>query len=511
MSKTISNNKRIAKNTLLLYFRMFITMAIGLYTSRVVLNVLGVVDYGIYNVVGGIITMVSFLNSAMVQASQRFLSFELGTGSSEKLGRIFCTSLNIHLAISVIAIMIGETIGLWFINSKLIIPPDRLLAANWVYQASIATFVIGVMSVPYNSAIVAHEKMSAFAYISILEVVLKLLIVYLLLIISFDKLIVYSILMVMVSFIVRFFYKIYCRCHFVECTYHFLFDKKLSLDMLSFSGWSVLGGLGFSFKDQISNIILNLFFGPAVNAARGIGMHVTALTNTFATNFTMALNPQIIKQYAAGNYEESRKLVYAGCRYSFYLLSMVTIPIIINVDYILRLWLGVVPKYTGQFVMLSLLASLLYAMSNPVTIAIQATGRIKWFQIGVCTILLSELPLAWCLMEFGFPPYAVMWPMLLTYSVAIVFRFWLLYRYVMGYSFVEYFVGVVLRCLFLFGITFFACYQICSSWNNSLIYLVVSFLTCLIITGIVIFLVGMNKSEQRVIIQKLGVLYEKVT
>lgn len=509
MSYTTSNNKRIAKNTLLLYFRMFITMAVGLYTSRVVLNVLGITDYGIYNVVGGIITMVSFLNIAMVQASQRFFSFELGTGSVDRLNKVFCTSLNIHLAICIIAIFIGETLGLWFVNSKLNIPIDRMIATNWVYQASILTFVVGVMSVPYNSAIVAHEKMSAFAYISILEVVLKLLIVYLLLIIPFDKLIVYSILMVLVSIVIRLCYTIYCKKHFKECNYHLIYDKKLSVEMFSFAGWSVFGNLGFSFKDQISNVILNLFFGTTLNAARGIGLHVATLVNTFSTNFTMALNPQITKQYAAGDYEASRKLVYAGCRYSFFLLSLISIPLIINIDYVLKLWLGIVPEYTGQFVIFALLTSLLYTLSGSVTTAIQATGRLKWFQIGICIIMLSELPVDWILLELGYPPYSVMWPTVVTYFIALVFRFWLIHRYVEGYRFVEYLFAIVVRCLFLFGLSYYFSFVACAGLEENLVNLVLSTILSMIISGIVFYILGTNQSERMLLMAKMKQFYGK--
>lgn len=502
-----ANSKRIAKNTLLLYFRMFITMAVGLYTSRVVLNVLGISDYGIYNVVGGIITMGSFLNAAMAQASQRYLSFEMGRGDANRLNRVFCTSLNIHLVICFVAVVVGETIGLWFINTQLNIPENRMIAANWVYQASVLTFVIGVMSVPYNSTIVAHERLSAFAYISVLEVVMKLAIVYMLLIIQFDKLIVYSILMVLVSIGIRLCYTVYCQKHFQECSYHFVYDKKLTCEMFSFAGWSVFGNVGFSFKDQISNIILNIFFGTAVNAARGIGIHVTTLINTFATNFTMALNPQITKQYATGQLEESRKLVYAGCRYSFYLLSLASIPLIINIDYVLRLWLVVVPEYTSQFVVLALLTSLLYTFSGSVTTAIQATGRVKWFQIGICLIMLSELPIAWLLLKKGFPPYSVMWPTIVTYMIALFFRFWLLKRYVLGYDYWDYMVGVVLRSILIFCICIFLCYIVCSSLNDNFLNFILSSLVCVILTSTIVFFLGVNASERKALRDKLIKLY----
>ena len=503
MSKDSDNNKRIAKNTLMLYFRMFITTIVGLYTSRVVLNTLGVTDFGIYHVVGGIISMVSFLNSAMVAASQRFLSFELGRGDFERLKRVFCTSINIHATICLIAFVLAETIGLWFVNAKLVIPENRMIAANWVYQASILTFIINVMSVPYNSAIVAHEKMSAFAYISILDVVLKLLIVYLLLVFSYDKLIVYSILMVCVVSLIRLCYTIYCKHHFSECNYHFVFDKPLFMEMFSFAGWSIIGNLGFSFKNQLSNIILNLFFGPSVNAARGMAMQVSSHAKTFAHSFTMALNPQITKQYAAGNLEASRKLVYIGSRYTFYLLMLISIPIIINIDYILKLWLGIVPEFTAQFVIFTILTSLLYALSECVTKAVQATGRIKWFQIGVSIIMLSELPIAWVLLEMGYPPYAAMWPSLLTYSVALFFRFWLINRYVDGYRFGEYFIHVVLRCIVVFVLSYGLSHLMSMSLDSTFTGLIASTFLCLIASTVIIMLLGMEGGERNFIMNKV--------
>lgn len=497
------NNKRIAKNTLMLYFRMFIITIVGLYTSRVVLQTLGVTDFGIYNVVGGIISMAAFLNTAMVSASQRFLSFELGRGDGGRLKRVFCNSVNIHAAICIIAIVLAETVGLWLVNNKLVIPDDRMVAANWVYQASIFSFMISVMSVPYNSAIVAHEKMSAFAYISILDVTLKLLVVYMLLIIPFDKLIVYSILMVCVVTLIRLCYTFYCKRHFEECTYHFIFDTLLFREMFSFVGWSIIGNLGFTLKNPLSNIILNIFFGPSVNASRGVAMQVSSHIKTFAHSFTMALNPQITKQYAAGYLDESRKLVYAGSRYTFYLLTLISIPVIINVDYILHLWLGFVPEFTAQFVIFTIITSLLYALSECVTKAILATGHIKWFQIGICIIMLSELPLAWWVLELGYPPYAAMWPSILTYTLALFYRFYLIHHYVEGYNFVDYFIHVVLRCFIIFIFSCGLSYIVSIPFSSTLSGLIVSTFLCLVITILIILIIGMDKGERNIIFSKV--------
>lgn len=476
-------------------------MAIGLYTSRIVLNTLGISDYGIYNVVGGIITMLSFLNAAMVASSQRFISYELGKGNLERLKTVFSTSVSIHIVIAVISFLLGETIGLWFINTQLNIEASRMVAANWVYQCSIFTFMVNVVSVPYNSCIVAHEKMSAFAYISILEVTLKLVIVFLLWILPFDKLIVYAILVLCVSVLIRFCYTIYCKRHFEECIYLFRLDKKLFKDMFSFAGWSVMGNLGFSFKDQISNIILNIFYGTTLNAARGIGIHVSALVNSFSGNFSMALNPQITKQYASGNQEESIKFVYAGSRYTFYLLTLISVPVIINVDYILILWLGKVPEYTSHFLVLSLITSLLYAVSGCVTTALQATGKIKIFQIGICILMLSELPVAYLLLYNDYPPYSVMYPTVVSYTIAIFFRFYLLKRMIPSYDFKYYMTHVLMRCFIIFTTSWIICNLITQHLEQNFKGLILSTFFSLIVVSTIIFWGGINKSERNMIIQ----------
>lgn len=478
-------------------------MSIGLYTSRVVLNTLGVSDYGIYNVVGGIITMLSFLNAGMVQSSQRFISYEMGRNDIDRLKIVFNTSVTIHVIIAMIAFILAETIGLWFVNTHLNIEADRMTAANWVYQCSIFTFMLNVISVPYNSCIVAHERMSAFAYISILEVTLKLGIVFLLLVSPFDRLIIYAILVLLVSVLIRFCYTLYCKQKFEECTYHFIFDKFLFKKMFSFAGWSVIGNLGFSFKDQASNIILNIFYGTTLNAARGIGMQVSAIVNTFSSNFSMALNPQITKQYAAGNIDESKKLVYAGSRYTFYLLTLISIPVIINVNYILELWLGTVPEYTSYFLILSLLTSLLYALSGCVTIAIQATGKIRTFQIGISLLMLAELPMAYLLLKGGYPPYTVMFPTLLTYTVAIFFRFYLIKRMIPIYSYKFYVSRVLIPCIIIFTLCWIICYFISLQFETNFISLIVTSLISMIITSCVIYIIGMNKMERIFIVRNI--------
>ena len=509
MPQTVGNNRRIAKNTLLLYFRMLLTIAVGLYTSRVVLNTLGVSDYGVYNVVGGIVAMLSFLNSALTAASQRFISFELGRGDLQHLKHIFCTSVTIHIVLAIIILIVAETVGLWFVNTHLNIEPSRMAAANCVYQCSIFTFMLTVVSVPYNSCIVAHEHMNAFAYVSIFEVMLKLLIVYLLLIINYDKLIIYSILVLGVALIVRIAYGIYCKRHFPECTYHFTFSKDLFRDMFSFAGWSIVGNLGFSFKDQVANIILNLLFGTVVNAARGIALQVNGIISGFSTNFLMALNPQITKQYAAGNTMDSIRLVYAGCRYSFFLLLLMVAPVIINVDYLLRLWLGIVPEYTSEFLCLALISALVYSMAAPIVTALQATGDIKTFQLTICIVMLCELPLAYVVLYMGGLPYMSMYPTVFVSLIGLFVRFYILKRMIAGYSLRYFMFTIVGKNMLLSSVCLMLAYYIRSLFEENFLSFVVTSLSSCFIVIVAVGCFGVSEQERHMAVRKITAYFRK--
>lgn len=301
-NQSLDNNKRIAKNTLFLYLRMFLMMAISLFTSRVVLSTLGVSDYGIYNVVGGVVAMFGLLSGSITNSITRFLTFELGKEDYEQIRKVFSTSLNVMFILSAVIFVVGEIVGIWFLNYKMNIPEGRMYAANWVFQCSLVTFIISLISIPYNSTLVAHEKMSAFAYISIFEVVMKLLIVYSLYISPFDKLKTYVVLLLLLSAVIRFIYGYYCKEHFQEVKYHFVYDKALLKQMTSFAGWNFFGQGAYMLNNQGVNILINLFFGVTVNAARGIATQVNSAVFQFVTNFMMALNPQITKSYATGKY-----------------------------------------------------------------------------------------------------------------------------------------------------------------------------------------------------------------
>lgn len=403
MPNTDSNNKRIARNTLLLYFRTLLIMAITLYTSRIILNALGVENYGIYNVVGGVVAMFSLLSGSLSNAISRFITFELGKGDVKKLKLIFSTSINIQISLSILTILLGGLIGGWFLNTQMNIPANRLDAANWVLFCSILMFCINLISIPYNACIIAHERMKAFAYVSILDALLRLLICYLIIISPFDKLISYSILLVIVALIIRFVYGIYCNKHFEECHYHFVYDRRLLKEMGSFAGWQFLTNSCWLFNTQGINILINLFFGVTLNAARGIANQVDAAIQQFVNNFMTALNPQITKNYASGNMEEMFKLICAGAKFSYFLLLLFAIPILFETNYILTLWLKNVPDYTIIFLRLTIIGSLINTLGGTGLTACMATGQIKQYAIWISIVGVLVFPLSWIAFQNGLP------------------------------------------------------------------------------------------------------------
>jgi len=406
---SVDNNKRIAKNTVLLYFRMLFTMAVSLYTSRIVLNILGIADFGIYNIVGGVVVLFSFLNSAMSSATQRFLNFEIGKNDIVRLKKIFCISMNVHISIAFIVIILAETVGLWFVNTQLNLPLNRMNAANWVYQFTILTFILSIIQVPYNATIIAHERMSFYAYVSIIEVSLKLLVVILLQYIGFDKLKLYAVLICAVTLIVITVYKIYCNKKFESSRYSFIWDAPLYKQLLSFSGWSLFGSLANVGKTQVVNIFLNIFCGVFVNATMGITNQVSATLNGFVANFQLAFNPQIVKSYAANEKGYLMKLIFQTSKYSYFLLYILSLPILLNTDYILKLWLKIVPEYTVEFCQLTIIYLLIESISGPLWMSIQATGKIKKYQIVISSLLILNVPISYILLKLNFVPYSVLW------------------------------------------------------------------------------------------------------
>lgn len=377
MTDVQTNNRRIARNTLMLYLRMLLTVVVGIYTSRVVLNTLGVEDYGIYNVVGGVVSMMGFLNASLAGATSRFITFELGRGDSRRLADTFSSALIAHIGIALVVVLVAETAGLWFVTHKLVIPATRMGAALWVYHLSIVSAAIGITQVPYTACVIAHERMGVYAYMEILNSVLKLLIVYILLVGHFDKLKLYAVLTFAVSALIAAIYRLYCTRKFAESHFRWTWNKEILRPMVSFSAWDVYGNLSVSANQQGTSMMLNMFFGPVVNAAAGVAGTVTGIISGFANNVTTAFRPQIVKQYAQGNIAEMQQLLTNAAKFYILLYGIIMIPLFIEIESVLRLWLGQVPPYTVQFCRATLLCQAIASQVGIINIAIHATGKIK--------------------------------------------------------------------------------------------------------------------------------------
>lgn len=505
----ISNNKRIAKNTLLLYFRMLFMMAVSLYTSRVVLNALGVEDFGIYNVVGGVVAMFSMLSGSLSSAITRFITYELGTGNRENLKKIFSSSVTIQIGLAVLIVLLAEAIGVWFLNMKMNIPDTRMTAANWVFQFSILTFVINLVSVPYNATIIAHERMSAFAYISILEAIGKLAIAFLIVISPIDKLIFYAILMCAVALVIRFAYGIYCKKHFEECTYHFIFDKELLKRMFGFAGWNFIGATSAVLRDQGGNVVINLFCGPAANAARGIAFQVNTAISGFVTNFMTALNPQITKSYAAGDRKYMMTLIFQGARLSFYMLLLLSLPVLINTHYILGLWLKIVPDHAVLFVQLILVFAMSESISNPLITAMLATGRIRNYQLVVGGLQMMNLPVSYILLRMGMFPEVVIVVAIVISQCCLAARL-LMLRGMIGLSVRKYMKKVYMNVLAVTVIASVFPVLLASKMEESFLNFLLLCLIAVVCTGITIYNIGCNKDERQFILNKLNTIKSKL-
>lgn len=448
---TESNNKRIAKNTLLLYVRQILILLVSLYTVRVVLEALGVEDYGIYNVVGGFVSMFAFLNGAMSSATQRFLSFELGNKNYDKLRKTFSMSINIHALIALVVFILAETVGLWFVETHLKIPPNRFESAVWVYHFSILMLMVNMLLVPFMALIVSHERMGVFAYISIIEVLLKLAVVFVLQWIAIDKLKLYAALLLLTSTITFVIYFIYCKRHFRETKYIRSWDAKLFKTLAGFAGWNLWGSMASVVMMQGVNVLLNIFFGPVVNAARGIAFQVRSAITSFVTNFQKAMNPQIVKSYAADNLAYMHQLVFMGAKYSFFLLFFLSLPVFLETNFILGLWLKTVPDYTIIFIRLVLVNALIDCLSGTLMTAAQASGKIKLYQSVVGGMLILNLPISYLFLKLAYPPEVTLWVSIIISIIALLMRLYML-RSLVSLSIKRYFSQVLLKivpiCIF---------------------------------------------------------------
>lgn len=498
-------NKRIAKNTLILYFRMFFMMIVVFYTSRIILKNLGITDYGLYNVIGGIVAIIDFINTAMAHSTSRFITIELCQNNRSKLQEVFSMAFNIHAIIAIVVVVLSETVGLWYFYEYLVIPPERLEAAFWVYQISIVTAVVIICSTPYNACIIAHEKMSVFAYISIVDVVLQLFIVCLLAHSPIDKLVFYASMLFCIKLLCRFIYSIYCSKYIARCRFRFFWDKGLFRQMLSFATWCFFGDMAAVGINQGISLLINLFFSPVVNAARGIVLQMQSALVRFVINFQIALNPQITKSYAIDDMERVHLLIYSSSRLSFFLLLIVSLPVWLQAPFILNLWLETVPDHTVAFFRIAIITSLIDSFGNPLIVAAKATGKIKLFELGVSFILLLNLPISYFFLKWGYPVEIVYYVQLAISIVALFIRLYLVYLLI-HLSMYEYLVRVVLKTMSVLMITLLFAYAINSLWSASITHIIILNLFLFIVMLIVVYGVGLERSERLFVTQKIRAL-----
>ncbi|MBY8189919.1 hypothetical protein KW513_16695 [Vibrio fluvialis] len=487
--------KRMAKNAGMLYFRMLLTMGVALYTSRVVLQTLGVDDFGIYHVVAGFVSMLGFLHGAMSSATQRFLAFELGKSGEKDMPGIFSMSINIHILIALVVLILGETIGLWFVETQMSIPAERMLAAQWVFHISLVSFMVTIVSVPYTALIIANEKMSVFAWVSIFDVTLKLLIVFMLRWFGFDKLILYALLSLCVVFIIFLIYRAYCHSKFKDSQFKLYWDQALFKVMMSYTGWNLWGNVAAVMSGQGVNILLNIFFGPTVNAARAIAMQVSTALNSFVQNIQVAVNPQIIKSYAESNMEFMYRLVCYGAKYNFFVLLLLSLPVLNNIEVMLQVWLEMVPEHTNVFTELIIITILIDSLSPSLMTAAQATGRIKLYQFVVGGLLLLNVPISYFVLKMGYEPYIVFYVAISLSVIALIARIYLISALIgmkKTMYLIDTLIPVSLVTLLVLGVNNFL--------NVNLTSPLLNFFMSILLTGILVIcavlLVGLNKREK---------------
>lgn len=505
MNNNQSGNKRIAKNTAFLYIRMVLVLFVSLFTTRVILRSLGVVDYGIYNVVSGFVSMFAFLNTSMANGIQRFYNFKLGQRKDGTITEEYNTALQIQLILAIVLLIIFETIGIWYINNKMVIPQDRFVSAMWVYHFSIISLVLVIMQSPHSAAIMAKERMDFYAYVSIFEVIAKLVVAYGILYYNTDKLVLYGVLQLLVSVITFLLYFIYCKCNFKDLRFERIFEKDLFKSMFSFFGWNTFGTFAYMIKGQGLNMLLNVFFGPVVNAARGVAFMIMTSLQSFQVNIVIAFRPQMIQSYALNDYERVCNLFFTLSRVSFVLVSILSLPIIFELDYILHLWLGdVVPEYTITFTILVLLNLIVSSLTNPVSVVVAATGKMKKYQLITGTIVCMILPVSWLFLKLGCDPNSV-------FIVSLVFT--IINQVVcinvlnglFKFSISDYFKQVIMPCFIFLILSFLLC-SATQIMEASFVRFVISLFWGILASAVIAYLIALNKQEKNYIkvqIQKI--------
>lgn len=489
-----SNNRRIVKNTMMLYFRMLLIMFVGLYTSRIVLATLGISDYGLYNVVGGVIGMFGFLTSMLSAGTTRFITYEIGTGNKVELKKIFSTALTMYLGLACIILVLGETIGLWFVTNKMNFEQGREFAALWVYQFTIFTAIVQLIQAPFMASLIAHEKMNIYAYMSIYDVTMKLLVVFLIQLSPFDHLIFYGFLIMVVSFSSTCMYNIFCHRHYEECRFVFKFDRPSFHKMFSFSAWDMVGNVAGIAQTQGVSIVLNMFCGTVVNAAQGIAVSLNGTVMQFVNNFQVAVNPQIIKYYAAGQVKEMINLVCNNAKYGAYLVLFFAIPTFIEAEYILGIWLEEYPPLAPVLLRIVLLESLFQSMGVPTVKAVHATGRLKDVNLTVGILLLSVLPVCYCLLHIGVAPQWVVLASIIPWLLAIPLRLYWLNRYC-NFPICRFMYDVLFK-VFIMAIALFVLpyFVSCIGISNEHLKFFVVGSVSVLWSGVIIYNLGLNKT-----------------
>lgn len=489
------NNKRIAKNTMLLYVRTLFSQLLALYTSRKILEIIGVEDFGIYNVVGGVVVMLTFLNGSMGVATQRYLTIELGKNDMLAYNKIFSMACIIHIVMALLIFVAAETLGLWFLNAYLNIPSERMFAANCIYQASILVVLLGIVQTPYNASLMAHERMGVYAYVGMGESILRLLIVFLLLVISYDRLITYAFLLLGVQLISALIYRIYCIHHFEECKFHWIWDKTLFRSMLGFTGWNLFGTIAWILKDQGNNMLMNIFGGPLINAARGVSYQVSNAVQNLVNGFGTAVNPQLTKSYASEDKKGLHKLMFSSTRISFFLLLLIALPVMIEIPYLLHLWLVEVPAYTVLFTRIILLEALFNTLSGPLITSLLATGNIKWYQIIVGSIMLLNVPVSYLLLKLGFSIETPLIVSLVIIILSIGARLWFC-KYLLSMKILAYLREVVKPVMIVLVLSPIFPLFVYETMECGFLRLIVTLIISVLSVSLCVYFLGMSKGEQ---------------
>lgn len=502
MNSNLDKNKRIAKNTLMLYIRMLFLMLVNLYTSRVVLQALGIEDYGVYNAVAGFIALFSMVSNSISSAISRFLTFVLGLGDQMKLNKVFSTALIIQITIALIVVALVEIVGVWFLNTHMTIPGDRISAANCVLQLTLLTFVFNLWSTPYNAAIIAHEKMSAFAYIGIFDGCAKLSVAFLILVSPIDRLVFYALLMCLISFATRLIYTVYCNRNFEECNFRWVFDRKLFHEMFGFAGWNFIGCTSGVLLGQGVNILFNVYFGPVVNAARGLTSQVLAAVSQFTANFYVAVQPQITKSFACNDLREAHSLVARSSRLGFLMMMFLAIPLIMESGFVLGIWLKEVPEHTSLFVKILLIDSLFCSFSEPLIKLLLATGKIKKYQILVGGVNMLNFPVAWLVLYLGGSPEQVLMSTWAFSIAALMLRLYML-REITHFPVRAFLLGTVLRSVAICVLCMLPAIFISCVMTEGLLRFCVNVMISECMIVVVVFLLGLNIGERKIIINKV--------